>query len=132
MTLSDYLASYYELSGKASDVARQLAFAGIAIIWVFHQGSGGTVAMPIALIGPAALFIGGLACDLLQYVSGTLIWGAFHRIQEQRLGAGSKKPLTAPVYFNWPGLLFFWSKLALILIAYALLLAYMMTALRNA
>lgn len=36
MTLSDYLASYYELSGKASDVSRQLAFAGIAVIWVFH------------------------------------------------------------------------------------------------
>lgn len=127
MTLSDYLASYYELSGKASDVARQLAFAGIAIIWVFHQGSGGTVAMPIALIGPAALFIGGLACDLLQYVSGTLIWGAFHRVQEQRLGAGSKKPLTAPAYFNWPGLFFFWSKLALILVGYLLLLHHLLS-----
>lgn len=127
MTLSDYLASYYELSGKASDVARQLAFAGIAAIWVFHQGSGSAVAVPAALIGPAALFIGGLACDLLQYVSGTLIWGAFHRIQEERLGAGSKKPLTAPAYFNWPGLFFFWAKLALILIGYVLLLHYLLS-----
>jgi len=126
MTLSDYLASYYELSGKASDVARQLAFAGIAVIWVFHEGRGSAVAVPATLIVPAALFIGGLACDLLQYASGTLIWGAFHRIQEQRLGAGSKKPLTAPAYFNWPGLFFFWSKLVLVLLAYALLLAYMM------
>ncbi|HEV2321853.1 MAG TPA: hypothetical protein VGT42_05760 [Gammaproteobacteria bacterium] len=127
MTLSDYLASYYELSGKASDVARQLAFAGIAVIWVFHQGQGGAVAVPASLIGPAVLFIGGLACDLLQYVSGTLIWGAFHRVQEQRLGADSKKPLTAPAYFNWPSLFFFWSKLALILAGYLLLLHYLLS-----
>lgn len=127
MTLSDYLASYYELSGKASDVSRQLAFAGIAVIWVFHQGHGSSVDVPGSLIAPAALFIGGLACDLLQYVSGTLIWGAFHRIQEQRLGAGSKKPLTAPAYFNWPGLFFFWSKLALTLIGYLLLLRYLLS-----
>ena len=127
MTLSDYLASYYELSGKASDVSRQLAFAGIAVIWVFHQGHGSAVDVPGSLIAPAALFIGGLACDLLQYVSGTLIWGAFHRIQEQRLGAGSEKPLTAPAYFNWPGLFFFWSKLGLILIGYLLLLRYLLS-----
>lgn len=127
MTLSDYLASYYELSGKASDVSRQLAFAGIAVIWVFHQGHGSAVDVPGSLIAPAALFIGGLACDLLQYVSGTLIWGAFHRIQERRLGAGSKKPLTAPAYFNWPGLFFFWSKLGLTLIGHLLLLRYLLS-----
>ena len=35
MKLSDYRETYYEFSGKASDVTRQLAFAGIAIVWIF-------------------------------------------------------------------------------------------------
>ncbi len=130
MNLADYRAAYYELSGKASDVARQLAFAGIALIWIFHERGNAPIALPASLVAPAALFVCGLGFDLLQYVSGALIWGAFQRLQERRLGPDSKKALSAPPWFNWPGLFFFWSKLLLILAAYVLLLAYLLSVLR--
>ena len=129
MILADYRDAYYELSGKASDVARQLAFAGIALIWIFHPHDAGPVALPQPLLLPAALFVAGLGFDLLQYVTGALIWGAFHRYQEQHLGPGSKKALSAPAWFNWPNLFFFWSKLALVLAAYGLLLRYILSIL---
>ena len=130
MNLADYRAAYYELSGKASDVARQLAFAGIALIWIFHARDSAPIAIPRPLVAPADLFISGLGFDLLQYLCGTLVWGAFHRYQEKRLGPESKKALSAPVWFNWPGLFFFWSKLFLVLAGYALLLAYVLSVLQ--
>lgn len=130
MDLADYRASYYELSGKASDVARQLAFAGIALLWIFHERGGAPVALPKPLAWPAALFICGLGFDLLQYLWGALIWGAFARYQEKRLGPASKKPLVAPAWFNWPGIALFWSKLFLVLLAYGLLLSYVLTVLQ--
>ena len=130
MNLADYRASYYELSGKASDVARQLAFAGIALIWIFHQSGGNPIAIPPLLILPAALFICGLGFDLLQYAGGALIWGVFHRYQEKRLGVDSKKALSAPAWFNWPGIFFFWSKLVLVLAGYVLLLRYVLSVLQ--
>ncbi len=39
MKLSDYRETYYEFSGKLSDVSRQLSFAGIALIWLFKLDS---------------------------------------------------------------------------------------------
>jgi hypothetical protein len=127
VNLSDYLASYYELSGKASDVARQLAFAGIALIWIFHPAGPDPVALPHPLLLPAGCFVLGLGFDLLQYAMGSLIWGAFHRHWEQRLGPGSKRSLSAPAYLNWPGICLFWSKLALVLLGYGLLFAYILS-----
>lgn len=132
MNLSDYLTSYYELSSKASDVARQLSFAGIALIWIFHPIGADPVTLPHPLLLPAGCFVLGLAFDLLQYFTGSLIWGAFHRYWEKRLGAGSTQSLTAPPYLNWPNLFFFWSKLALVLASYALLLDYILSTLRAA
>jgi hypothetical protein len=35
--LSEYADVYAELSGKASDAARQLAFAGLALKWLFRD-----------------------------------------------------------------------------------------------
>ena len=40
MKLSEYANVYAEFSGKASDVARQLAFAGLALVWLFRESNG--------------------------------------------------------------------------------------------
>jgi hypothetical protein len=37
MKLQDYRNDFYLFSGKASDISRQLAFAAIAIIWIFKR-----------------------------------------------------------------------------------------------
>jgi hypothetical protein len=34
-TVADYQKDSYEFSGKASEISRQLAFAAIAVIWLF-------------------------------------------------------------------------------------------------
>ena len=71
MKLKDILGNYYEITGKASDVARQLAFAGFAAIWVFRQGTDG-LQLPRSMFVPAAVFGLALIADVLQY--GVAAW----------------------------------------------------------
>ena len=74
---------------------------------------------------PAALLVGALAADLLQYVVATVIWGTFHRIHERRQTKRHSDPeLDAPRFLNWPGNTLFALKLAATAFAYALILSY--------
>jgi hypothetical protein len=41
MKLQKARDTYYEYSGKLSDITRQLSFAGIAIVWIFRAGDKG-------------------------------------------------------------------------------------------
>ncbi len=68
-TLEKFRESYYELSGKASDTARNLAFAGIAIIWIFRTGEGVANKIPQAIFWPLGLFAVALALDLFPLLS---------------------------------------------------------------
>ena len=84
MKLSEYKETYQWFSGKASDVVRQLSFAGIAIIWIFKTQSQGIPKIPNALLIPLGLFCVSLATDLLQYVLGYIIWYIYFRYHEKK------------------------------------------------
>jgi nicotinamide riboside transporter PnuC len=119
MKLSEYRKEYYRLSAKAGDVARQLAFAGIAIIWIFKLDSKPIPIIPESFLLPTILLACSLACDLLQYIVGTFIWGNFQWRNEKKKNDNEKNPdLTAPRYLNWPILLFFILKLSFLSLAY--------------
>ena len=65
-TVEDYRQTFYEFSGKVSDITRQLAFAAIAVIWLFKKDTPGghlTIAPDLAFAG--VLVIAALAADLL-------------------------------------------------------------------
>jgi hypothetical protein len=125
MKLSKYRNDYYGFSAKASDVCRTLAFAGIAICWIFKSGQG-TPRLPTDLLPPVALFAIGLALDLLHYVVATAIWGTFSRIHEKRQqNLERDPPVTAPKQLNWPTLCFFWLKIAAVCAGYGLLIDFL-------
>jgi hypothetical protein len=124
MTLTDYRETYYTFSAKASDISRQLSFAGIALIWVFKIENGGPLAVPAPLHWPAFLFAAALAFDLLHSVCGTFIWGIFARYHERK-GTNEDEEIDAPAYFNWPILACFCLKLASLASGYALVLSYL-------
>jgi hypothetical protein len=75
--LSQYWENFEEYTGKASDVTRQLSFAGIAVVWLLRTGGGGSLPIPSALLLPLALFVWSLSFDLLQYVVASVVWGSF-------------------------------------------------------
>lgn len=130
MKLSDYRDAYYTHSGTASSVARQAAFAGIALIWIFNSKTGDEILLPVQLLWPTLFLIVGLGLDLLQYVVASAIWGVFHRIKEKELGAIPDPDVSAPPYLNWPALFFFWGKLVAITAGYGSLLVYASQAIK--
>lgn len=120
MTLSNYRDAYYEHSGKASDVARTLALSGIALIWVFAVEGADGYKVPKELIRPGLLIVVCLMLDFAQYVAATIIWGTFSRYHEKQ-GKRPDDELEAPSWLNWPALIFFYSKLVAVALAYVLL-----------
>ena len=131
MKISEARENYYCHSAAASSAARQLAFAGIAAVWVFNQpASQPGIALPPILTWAMILLCLSLACDLLQYAALSAIWGYFHRVKEKELEAKSitaDANVSAARWFNWPGIFFYWSKLALVIAAYACLAAFLFT-----
>ena len=123
MNLSDYRKDYYQFSGKASDVARQLSLAGIALIWIFKVEKAGPLAVPPELYLPAILFVVSLGLDLLQYLLSAAIWGMFSEYHTRK-GVDEDTELEAPEFFNWPSLVCFWGKLLTVLYAYSELFRY--------
>ncbi len=122
MKLADVRETYYTYSGKASDIARQLSLAGIAIIWVFSGGgvsTGVAIHIPKDLTFVGLILIGGLAADFLQYFWASGVWGAFGRIKERQVQKSDD--FLAPPWLNYPTNVFFWGKLILVVVAYLLL-----------
>ena len=124
MNLSDCRSAYQDLSAKASEVARNLAFAGIAIIWIFRIEQGTEIGIPQDLIPATILLLLTLGADLLHYLAGSVIWSIYHRLKE-RSGTAENEEFTAPPLLNWPSLFFYYAKIASLASAYALLLNYL-------
>jgi hypothetical protein len=122
-TVEGYQKDFYELSGKASDISRQLAFAAIAVIWLFKTDTPtGQITIPPDLIWPGILIVLALAADLLQYVAGSLIWGLYARYLERKHIAGVERHSSWLPVPMW-GL--FVIKIALVIWAYILILLFL-------
>ena len=125
MKLRDCRDAYEATSGKASDIARQLAFAGIALIWVFKIDSGGQQVVPTDLHFPARLIVIGLGLDLAQYFLHAVTYWVYFRIKEGQLNNDQKAEFTSPRLLPVP----FWAiwavKILVIAAAYGYLLCYL-------
>jgi hypothetical protein len=129
MKLKDARDLYYFNSGKTSDLVRQLALAGIAIIWIFRYEVDGTPKIPQPFATPLILIGVGLALDLLQYALATAVWGIFQRRKELG-GTLEEADFKAPRQFNWPTIVLFAAKVSTIAWAYFLLLQHLGSTLR--
>lgn len=130
MKIEDYRKFYAEASTKASDVCRQLAFAGIAVVWVFAEGKDAAKTVPPGLVWPSLFLVLTLATDFFQYVVKSIIWGAYVR-ELERDGHTVDKDL--PLHSSllvWPVDFLFHAKLALLFIAYCMLLVFLVRRLQ--
>ena len=126
MKLSEFKTDFYEFSGVASSCSRQIAMAGIALLWLFKYGdTPDTYTLPIELFLPALFLIASLGSDLIQYVLGAVIWGGFHRYHEKRRSSEDDDPsIEAPPYYSYPIYFFFGLKIIFVLSAYFLILSF--------
>lgn len=128
MKIKDYIEVYQEFTGLASNIARQLMFAGIALIWIFKVTQKDIHTLPLELFFPVTLLIFALIVDLMQYVVASVIWYSFYRYHEsKRVNMNDDPNIEAPAYFTYILNIFFISKLILVLVAYYKLLFYSYT-----
>lgn len=131
MKLSNFRDSYYHYTDKASEVARKLAFAGIAIVWLFRMGDGVDSRLPRPLLLPVLLFAVALALDLLHYVYGGVAWGIFCRSKEKK-GHRGDSDLDAPRWMNCPTHGFFYAKIVSVVVGYVMMIAFLWVLWRDA
>ena len=128
MKLSTAQDAHYTHSGTASTVARQMAFAGIAIVWLFNGADlPGAITLPPPLMLATLLLALSLSFDLLQYLIATLIWSQFARRIEkkQKHRKEDDRELPASPYLNWPSNFCFWAKMVLLMGAYCILAIFL-------
>jgi len=128
MKLSAARECYYSHSGNASAAARQIAFAGIAVVWVFNQPQAGTpIGLPDQLTAVLLFLCIALAFDLLQYSVSAAIWGFYSRLKEKELKHKfhGDPDIEPPPHLNWPGVMMFWLKLAALFMAYIFLARFL-------
>jgi hypothetical protein len=121
--LQDYRDDFYTFSGKASDISRQLAFAGIAIIWLFKKDALPALSIPHELLVPGILILFSLALDLFHYCLASLIWRLYYRSKEKS-GTSEDEELQHSVWLERPLWFLFVAKIILVLLAYLWIIRY--------
>src|SRR5262245_49460778 len=101
MKLPGYRETFYVYSGKASDICRQLAFAGIAVIWLFKKDVVGQPTLPIELIWSGVFIVLSLVADVFQYVLASIVWRLFYRAKE-KAGVSEEQELEHSIWLERP------------------------------
>ena len=83
MKLSEIRKAYEDLTGKLSDINRQLCFAGFGIIWIFNKTSN-ELSVPPQLYVPAIWLISSLFIDIIQYIYSSLTWAIYYNIKREK------------------------------------------------
>jgi hypothetical protein len=124
MKLSEIREAYEELSGSASKLSRQLAFAGIGMIWIFRVSTGEQTTIPTALLWPAILLISSLGIDIIQYLLQSLTWYIYYHYKKSK---GIKEDISVdePEFLNYFPWILFFAKISVMSMAYIMLFSYL-------
>jgi len=128
MKLTEYRNDFYTYSGKASDLNRQLAFAGIAVIWLFKKDSSGELTIPRDLVFPGMFIVVSLILDMLHYCVASVTWRLFYRSKE-KAGVNEEIEITHSVWLERPMWFLFLAKVAFVVLAYILILRFLIKVL---
>ena len=121
MKLSEIRKAYEELSGKLSDIVRQLAFAGIGIIWIFRiNGTNNSILIPKELSIPLIFLIITFVLDILQYLISTIIWYFFY-CKERKDGKKEDEEVQEKEVWNIPSWIIIFLKTITLMVAYIFL-----------
>ena len=120
MKLSEIREAYEKLSGKLSEINRQLCFAGFAVIWIFNK-SENNISIPIELYFPAFFFILSLSADILQYIYSSLAWYCYYLTKRQKDKEDSTIEVDEPEWLNTPTWIFLTTKIGFLVGGYYLL-----------
>jgi hypothetical protein len=127
MKLKEVQEDYYFFTGKVSDLTRQLALAGIAVIWIFRNPDLQTNLIPDKLINPLVLLGLALGFDLLQYVYQSIAWSLFYGYHRRIKHKNDEDEIEENSKLNIVSWTFFGLKVGCTIIAYFLIGKYILT-----
>jgi predicted membrane protein len=127
MKLDEYKKDSYEFSKLTSDLVRQFAFAGIAIIWIFKFDKVEQHLIPQELIRPLLFFVATLAFDLFQYLIPTIIWTIFFRYYEKKNKGKTDVNIKASGWLSSPGWVCFILKTITLAIGYFYVVSFLIS-----
>lgn len=126
--LSDIDQTKNDATGKASDVGRQLAFAGIATIWLLRDETGSRPFGDVLLIA-LTLLASALLADFLQYVYCSFVWRKFYNDHFDK-HKNDDALVDIPDSLSERTYIFFKTKIVLLFVGYLFLLWGAVTSLR--
>ena len=117
-TLAQIDSEKLHATGKASDVGRQLAFAGLAVVWILREATDKPLGE--ALVEPLLWFVACLLLDLLQYVWCSFVWTIFYNYQYEKHESDDAR-IDIPGAINWVSYGCFWLKILCLLLGWGAL-----------
>lgn len=111
---------YNETSARASQIARQLAIAGVAVVWLFSgaKGDAAELRFPLLLGWAGLAFVVSLGADLLHAIYRALAFGLLNWLRRK---SEPSEEVDLPAAINWPSIFFFWLKLLSVCSGYLVL-----------
>jgi len=121
----DILKKASEFRHKLGDINRQLAFAGIAIIWIFKIKDENDYSLPEELLIAVKYIVISLGLDLLHYIWLAGLYVFYHWFQEKI----KKKPADSDIKFSYiiPRIsdLFLLAKVGFTILGFCKILSYL-------
>jgi hypothetical protein len=117
LSLGDVRDTYFQASQKVSEILRQYALAGIALIWVFKGSGANAFGLDTKLLKASLWIIGAIGADFLQYVATSYIWFGYFRSKEKK-DKNLDQQFTVSRYINLPNQILFAVKIAALFTAY--------------
>lgn len=115
MKLLEIREAYEEISGKLSDISRQLCFVGLAVILIFNKTDKG-IYVPTELFMPVLFLCASLFFDLLQYIISSLVWYGYYLCHQKKDQKDEDVSVNEPEWLNVIPWLFFIVKIILLII----------------
>jgi|SRR6185436_1325159 len=123
MRLEEYRKESQEYSKTTSDLIRNFAFAGIAIIWIFKSSDDKLPLIPNELFKPLLFLVITLVFDLLQNFIPSVIWSIFYMYKENN--TNPEENTKANRWLTAPGWLLYFCKILSIGFAYYLIIIFL-------
>lgn len=117
MRLSEIRTAYEDLSGKLSDISRQLCFAGFAVIWIYNK-SDNNISVPQELYLPTLLLCVSLFFDVMQYLVASLSWYIFYLNKREKNTNDDNVEIKEPEKLNIAPWILFVLKIITLIVGY--------------
>lgn len=110
MKLEEIRATYYESSGKVSDLVRSLSYSCIAVVWIIRIGEAESIKFDPLLLWVLISAIAALGLDFMHYLTQTLVWGCLNDRMHNK-GIKLEAEVTVSKSLTTPAKVFFWAKI---------------------